>query len=324
VGESDQATSGTDFGVMRLIRDQWVVVSADRGGPPTVKVMTPTGTVLYQFDAFDPSFTGGVRVATGDANGDAVPDLFCAPGPGGAPLVRVFDGLTQALIQEIPVFTPAFTGGVNLALGDVHSSAGQELVVARHTGAPSVLVYSVSTGQLVTKFQAFGPLATTGLRVSIADVVASGFREVIVTRRTGSAAVRVWDANAASLAKVILVPGQSTGGLFLAVGDFNDAGRDDLLIGRGAGSLPIVSLVESDTSSEFNQLLPFPTSYTGGVRVAAVDIDNDGRSDAIMAKGKNAPPEITVIDPDTGLRFTTFLAFDASMTAGLFVVAALR
>src|SRR5205814_5047280 len=43
-----------------------VVVSADRGGPPTVKLFKPDGTPLGQFDAYGSTFTGGVRTALAD------------------------------------------------------------------------------------------------------------------------------------------------------------------------------------------------------------------------------------------------------------------
>jgi hypothetical protein len=254
---------------------------------------------------------------------DGIPDLFCAPGPGGQSVVRVFDGLTQALIQEIPVVAPTFRGGLNLAVGDVNASPGPELVVARHAGAPHVFVYSVATGALVRKFLAFPATLTAGVRVTVADVVAGGFPEVVANLRSASRAIRAWNADTGVLARSFLAPAPATGGLFLAAGDFNDAARDDLLIGRGAG-VPIVSLVETDTAAEFNQLLAYPTTHRTGVRVAAVDVDGDGRSDAVLAKGPNAPPEVTLIDPDTGFRFGSFLAFDPTMTAGLFVATAFR
>ena len=78
--------------------------------------------------------------------------------------------------------------------------------------------------------------------------------------------------------------------LFLAIDDFFDTDWTDLLIGRGA-SCPL---------------------------------DNDGRSDVILARGPNARPKVTLIDPDTGFQFRSFLAFDTTMTAGQLVKAAFR
>src|SRR5262249_13745666 len=68
---------------------------ADAGGGQEVMVYdAATGVLRYAFYAYDPHFLGGVRVATGDINGDGVDDIITAPGPGGGPDIRVFDGVT--------------------------------------------------------------------------------------------------------------------------------------------------------------------------------------------------------------------------------------
>src|SRR5438128_1921007 len=53
-----------------------LAVAADSGAAPTVTVYdATTNNHLFTFNAFAPDFRGGVRVATGDFNGDNVDDI---------------------------------------------------------------------------------------------------------------------------------------------------------------------------------------------------------------------------------------------------------
>src|SRR5262249_25685455 len=80
-----------------------IVVAPDAGANagPLVLVFSGkalmTGVAVGQaqllpgFDAYDPAFHGGVRVAVGDTNGDGLADIITGPGFGGGPLVTIFD-----------------------------------------------------------------------------------------------------------------------------------------------------------------------------------------------------------------------------------------
>src|SRR5205085_11192162 len=107
-----------DFGNVR--RDVFVT-GADAGGTPTVQVYdADTGALRMSFDAYVSGFRGGVRVASGFFNNDTIPDVVTAAGPGGGPHVKVFDGATGGVILEFFAYAATFTGGVNLAVGDVN------------------------------------------------------------------------------------------------------------------------------------------------------------------------------------------------------------
>ena len=70
-----------------------IVTGSDVGSLPLVKVFdAQTGAEKAEFLAYPSSFLGGVRVACADLTGDGTPDIITAPGPGGPPEVRVFDG----------------------------------------------------------------------------------------------------------------------------------------------------------------------------------------------------------------------------------------
>ena len=112
----DQAFKG---GVFVAIGDLFsdgtldIITGAGAGGPPRVNVFdAQTLQLKKSFLAYDPAFTGGVRVGTYDDNGDGINDLITGPGPGGGPNVRVFSGNNLDLIASFFAADPADRRGV--------------------------------------------------------------------------------------------------------------------------------------------------------------------------------------------------------------------
>lgn len=95
------------------LRDE-IIVGAAAGAGPNVRAFRNEGFAreIASFFAFDPSFTGGVRVASTDIDNDGLADILCGAGPGMGPLVTFFDGQTFSAIDSFFAFDPAFHGGV--------------------------------------------------------------------------------------------------------------------------------------------------------------------------------------------------------------------
>src|SRR5262249_47754926 len=71
------------------VQEQLMAVGTGSGQQPLVNIYDAvSGHLIASFDAFDPHFLGGVTVAVGDVNGDGVPDIIVAAGPGGGPHVK--------------------------------------------------------------------------------------------------------------------------------------------------------------------------------------------------------------------------------------------
>jgi hypothetical protein len=181
-----------------------IITGAGQGGGPHVKVMDgahvvpsingtttppPASTlpgagdapgVLTEFYAYNPLFHGGVRVAAGDVNGDGVPDIITAAGPGGGPHVKAIDGKTGNLLYEFYAFDSTYTGGVYVTAGDIVGDGKSELVVGSGTGLKEVKVYDRS-GNAVRTYTINDPAAALGVHVGMADVNGDGKADLLLS-----------------------------------------------------------------------------------------------------------------------------------------------
>jgi predicted outer membrane repeat protein len=147
-----------------------IVVGADAGGGSRVQVIDAnTGTILYDFLAFAPSFTGGVRVGITDLNGDGQDDIICGAGGqvGSSPQVVVLDGTNPShVLRSLSLFGTNFTGGQYVAGGSfAPGSIYGDIVVGEGNFGSEVKVYGGSSGLQLQDFSAFASTFTGGVRV---------------------------------------------------------------------------------------------------------------------------------------------------------------
>lgn len=140
-----------------------IITGPGPGGGPHVRVFNRDGHVLGEFYAYEPGFTGGVRVAAAGAA------IVTGPGPGGGPHVRLFT-LGGAEVASLFAYAPGFTGGVYVAGGDVVGDAAPEVVTgAGDQGGAHVRVFNLG-GAEQTGFFAFETGNDRGARVAAARV----------------------------------------------------------------------------------------------------------------------------------------------------------
>lgn len=187
-----------------------ITTAPGRTGGPHVRIFSPDGIGNAGFQAYEPTFTGGIRVARGDFIGnDGVQEIITSPccrvagvnGTSSRPLVRVFTQQGQLLTQWF-AYDQNFTGGVTIASGNVdprQSSPGDEIITAPGPGGgPHVRVWRIGAAQpgqsllpvfeiTDAAFMAYDPAMSLGVNVAVGDVVPegpndpAGPREEIVT-----------------------------------------------------------------------------------------------------------------------------------------------
>jgi hypothetical protein len=196
-----------------------IITGRGESGAPEVKVFSgATGSVLYDFMAYNPGFFGGVRVAAGDVNGDGRADIITGAGPHGGPHVQIFSGATGQLIRGFMAYSVNFAGGVFVAAGDVNGDGYADVITAEGTGGtPQVEVRSGKDGSRLGGFIAYDPSFSGGIDVSAADVNGDGFADIITAPLPGmSPQVKVFSgANFAELSQFFAYKQSFDGGLFV-------------------------------------------------------------------------------------------------------------
>lgn len=161
-----------------------VVVGAT--SPAVLDVYGPRGDFKFSLAPYGDSWTGGISVATGDVTGDGVMDIITGAGAGGGPHVKVFDGATAAEVMNFFAFDASFSGGVNVAAGDVDGDGGVDIIVgAGKTGGPHVKVFDGQTGDMLRSFFAFDANSRNGVSVAAADFDNNGIAEIVTGSGVG-------------------------------------------------------------------------------------------------------------------------------------------
>ena len=163
-----------------------ILVGAGPGGGPRIKVFSGKNlTVLRDFFAFEPTFSGGVTIATGLINSDLQVDILVGAGPGGGPRLKVFDGASLGVLMDFFVYDAAFRGGINVAAGNLYGGFTDQIIVgAGAGGGPNVRVYD-SNKNILQDFFAYSTGFSGGVRVAPA-LFSSNQRGIITTPGPGN------------------------------------------------------------------------------------------------------------------------------------------
>ena len=198
-------------------------------------------------------------------NNDGTLDVIAGSGLNRRAEIRVYDGLTTKLLGSMQVFESTFNLGVFVSAGDFNGDGVPDIVVTPDSGGSA--------------------------RVSIFD---------------GATFLASKGAAATTIANFFAFPDDINyrGGARTGVGDIDNDGFNDLVVGAGFGGGPRVATFDGAALTLaggprlFNDFFAFSPSdaltLRNGVFVAVGDVSGDGFADIAVGSGDGGGPRVQV------------------------------
>lgn len=242
--------------------------------------------------------------------------FITVPASAGGPQVRVFTNEHTSFFA----YNKAWRGGLSVAAGVVGTKGEYRIVTVPTTGAPEVRVWD-QLGNFVTSFYAYAPNFSGGVNVALGDVNGDGMLDIItVPASRGGAHVRVFDWEGKVLAQFFADVKSAQGvGLSVASGDLDADGRDEIVIGGGAGQSPFVKAYSMKGDKQF-EWLAFGSTQKQGLSIAVLPANHsqDRIPKIIASLGRGSEPSVRVFDL-TGRTLNSWYAFPKGFRGGISV-----
>jgi hypothetical protein len=169
-----------------------IVTGIGPGEKPYVRVFDAYGTLIFEFLAYGENFRGGVKVSTGDVDGDGIDEIITGAGEGGGPHIRIFDRFGRVK-SNFFAYDRDFRLGVNVTVGDVDGNGIDEIITTLGNGGGSeVRVFDIA-GKVKSSFFAYEEGLISEVELATGDINNDDKDEIIVSPGvSGSSMVKMF------------------------------------------------------------------------------------------------------------------------------------
>ncbi len=185
--------------------------------------------------------------------------------------------------------------------------------------APTVTVLNADGTVRFTK-TVFDPSFAGGVRIAVGDINGDGIKDVVaVPGFGGSGVILVLNSTTGDIFRTMTIFANTyRGGLFVATGDTQNLGYDQVLVGAGDTGGPRVSLLDLKQNRQLLNFFAGNSTTRGGVgSVAISDVFRIKGQVIVVGTGPTVTPKVYVFHATDALYLGTIVAGDPANPSGI-------
>jgi len=176
-------------------------------------------------------------------------------------------------------------------------------------------------GKSAVRISPYGANFKGALSFAAYDFNKDGFKEIVLAPQSGGGPhVKIYSSTGRLLNPGFFAYDKNfRGGVNISLGDVNNDGRGEIVIGAGKGLPPTVKIF-TEQGKPLGSFLAYDKNFRGGVNVAVGDVNNNGQN-LLVTGAASGGPHIRLFDY-TGRLTGQFMAYDTTTGSGVSVMVA--
>ncbi len=232
---------------------------------------------------------------------------------------RIYDASGDRLRNGFFAYDAAADGQADMVFADLDGSGR----LGKVSGGKTRVTIWNADGTVHASFAPYGETYSAGVHIAVGDLNNDRIPEIVTGAGAGGGPqVRIWTVDGHAWNPGFFAGDKNLrGGVQVAVADVYGTNRPVIVTGSGKGTTSMVRIYSKD-GQQIAAFQPYGIGFTGGVRVAAADLDGDGKAEVITGAAPGGGPHVRVFSGYGKAWGKGFFAGDPAARNGVYVAAA--